>query len=322
MRHHVILRRTAGPRVAPTSSRVIPDQSPRPRRWLISIPAWGDEFVGRLAASLPGLRVAAAQVGEPTVLITHTDNPERLTSTERLPIVAKPVPEGRQWFDRMSAAHADVLRQARPGEIVVLLTADMIVSDNAFAACRNVFASGKKIVCCNATRAIADLLPPEGGTSRELSEWGWRHRHHITRNCTWPDGQIDDLSRVYFENGPNVACRLWLAHPLAVVIDGRPLPFKPTIDCDLVCNFRKEEIHVSTSPDELAVLELSPAAKRFGSRDADEPPARTDLGPLWKRYGKGPPLAPPLYRWILSHRIVVAGTGEDCGDEIVERLIA
>jgi hypothetical protein len=132
---------------------------------------------------------------------------------------------------------------------------------------------------------------------------------------------VEDLCRVYFEDGPTAVCRLWLAHPLALAIDGRLLPFGPTIDCNLVCSFRPAEIHLVTSPDELAVVELSPRMKITGSRDADEPPARLDLGPMSLRYGRQRRLDTDVYRSMLSQRIIVAGPDRDCGDEIVRAIL-
>jgi len=72
--------------------------------------------------------------------------------------------------------------------------------------------------------------------------------------------------------------------------------------------------NVVTQPDELAVLNLEPECKRFGARDANEPPPRTDLGPISSRYGRGKQLDPPVYRWLVSRRIVVSGTGNGCAD--------
>lgn len=329
MRQHLFQRRF-GPRQRRFGPRqqVNPPVRPReptkilPRRWLISVPVWGADFVRIFCdVALPRLRAAASQLGEPVTLIAHTNSPAALESIEQLPIVTASVPAGKQWFNRMSAAHADVISRARPGDIVVPLTADMVISENTLSACRAIFSSGKKLVCCNATRAVAERPLPERPTSRELSEWAWNNRHGIIRNCTWPEGQIEDVSRIYFARGPNVCCRLWLSHPLAVCIDGRQLPFGPTIDCNLVVNFTPEEVHLVTSPDELTAIELSPMKKPQGSRDADEPPARTDLGPLSARYGKGLQLNPYIYRWILSQRIVIAGTGAGCGDEEVVRCL-
>jgi hypothetical protein len=288
------------------------------RRWLVSVPVWGQRFVDVFcAAGLPMLRAAARALGESVTLIAHTDAPDWLSRhrTPELAIETRPVPAGQQWFHCMSRAHRDVMRIAKPGEVVVLLTADMVISANTLTACRDaLFGRHKKLVCCNATRVKDEGVLPHGAGSRDLSEWGWSHRHAMAAACTWPDGRAADLSRVYFQAGPNVAARLWLAHPLALLADGRALPFMPTIDSDLVANFEPAEVHLVTSPDELAVIELSPPSKTSGSRDADEPPERTDLPPLSKRYA-GQHLEHSIYRWMLAQRIVIVGTGEGCGDD-------
>jgi len=290
----------------------------RPRQWLVSVPVWGLSFLGLFHRfTLPAIREAANGVSDQVRVIAHTDDASLLGPGAEV----RPLPPGKQWFNRMSAAHREVIGMAAGGDVVVLLTADMVVSGNAFAACRAIFETGKRLVCINSTRVNSDAGAPPSA-SRELSEWGWANRHGITRNCTWPNGRIDDLSRVYFQNGRNAVCRMWLPHPLAFHADGRSQPFGPTIDCNLVCNYRPEEVHVVTNPDELAVVELSPRSKVSGSRDADEPPARTGLSPLSERY-HGLRLNPEVYRTVLSRRIVVAGDGNGCGDdEAVGRLLA
>jgi hypothetical protein len=286
------------------------------RRWLISVPAWGDEFTARFGAiGLPMLRAAAARLNDDRKLIVHTDRPEMMEKfySDVLPVEVRPVPGGQQWFHSLSRAHREVISMACIDDVVVFLTADMTVSENALTACGDAFQRGKRLVCCNATRAIDEGLLPHRPSSRALSEWGWFHRHDMTKACTWPTGTDEDLPRVYFERGGNVVARLYLPHPLAVVIDGRPLHFAPTVDCDLIANFEPEEIHMVTSPDELAALELSPRSKLSGSRDAHEPPARPSRTPMPERYANQN-LGHRIYRWAVSHRVVVCGASIDCGD--------
>jgi hypothetical protein len=287
------------------------------RRWYISVPVWG-EYVERFVhTALPTLQWASRGINDDRVLLVHTDQPERLEqmSSEYLPIEARRVPAGYQWFNCMSRAHAEVLDMAIKGDVVVLLTGDMVVSGNAFSACGDAFQHGRKLVACNATRAVDAGGLPYRSSSRALAAWGWEHRHPITKNCEWPTGRAEDMPRIYFERGDNVAARLWLPHPLAVAIDGRRLPFRPTVDCDLIANFSPDEIHLVTSPDEMSALELSDAGKRE-SRDDDRPPAALGLPPIGERYAEQE-LVHEVYRWAVSKRIVVKGRDVDCGDEAV-----
>lgn len=285
----------------------------------ISIPAWGDAFLDIFERkTLPTLRaaVAAADGLDEVLAIVHTDQPERVTalSGDQLYLVPAALPSGAQWFQRLSAAHRAVISTAAPGTAVALLTADMAISADAFIGCARAFEQGRKLVCCNATRAVLEDFEPFTRSGRELSEWGWKHRHSMTDNITWPEGRSDDLHRVYFEGAGGVVARQWMPHPLAVMIDGRPLDFSPTIDCDLTARFRREEIHLVTSPDDLAAIELSPREKLTPSRDADEPPERMDLPPMRERYAHKE-IQHRIYSWLLAQRIVVSGVGDGCADD-------
>lgn len=289
-------------------------------RWNISVPVWGDEFVALFVQkSLPMLREAA--YGESVRLIAHTDQPSIIgqQSNATLPIETRLIADG-QWFERMSAAHRDVLETTPRGEGVVLLTADMVPNYRCLDACERAFAQGRKMVACNATRTILEDWPEDFDMSHGLSAWGWEHRHQMTRDATWPDGNAQEMPRVYFENEGSVVCRATMPHPLAILIDGRPLKFTATVDSDLIANFRPEEIHLVTDPDDLAVIELSPRDKRRPSRDESAPFVQADSR-IADRYHTQH-LAYPIYRWVLGHRIVVTGRNVDCGDDgAVHRLL-
>ena len=290
--------------------------------WLVAIPAWGTEFVDVLCrVALPAL--ARAAKGHTVRVIVHTDQPKTVLNAapHEWPIRVEPwkVSGEGQWFERMSQAHRAVLREAGAGEAVMLLTADMLVSDNIFTACEKQFAAGKKLIACNVTRAVKGSFfrAPEGLSSRQLSEWGWDRRHDMTRDCTWPYGLATDLHRVYFAKDGNVVTRTWMPHPIALLADGRDLPFSPTIDANLIHNYRRDEIHVVTGPAELAVMELSPWDKRQPSRDMNEP-GPVKAGPMWRRYRSREVywtwLKKPLNQWLIGHRILVRGEMVDCGD--------
>jgi len=297
----------------------------RTGHWLISVPVWGDRFRDIFTSvGLPMLRHAAAALGEHVRLLCYTDLPDALHCHQPAPMHLEtyPVPAGAQWFHSMSRAHRDTISRAQPGDVVVLLTADMTVSENTLWACKQKFEVGKKLIAINATRANDEKMLPYRPTSRQLSEWAWENRHPMVRACTWPDGNAADLCRVYFQHEQSVVCRLWLAHPLALLFDSRRLDFNPTVDSNLVVSYQPAEVHVVTDPDELCAIELSPPSKLTGSRDADEPPEVMTLPPMSQRYPSLTPISPEIYRYILGHRIILAGDGEGCGDDqVVHRLV-
>ena len=290
-------------------------------RRLISVPVWGDEFIDRFKnVGLPLLRIAAEQLrGDNVMLVVHTDQPLRFINLGMSNRVTCP-PAGAQWFNTLSRCHSEVIKMAKPGDAVVLLTADMAISIDALVACKRRFAQGKRLICCNGLRVLDSGVLPYRPTARVLSEWGWQNRHPMVHACTWPSGDSADLTRVYFQNGKNAVCRLWLPHPLAFAPDGRQLTFAPTIDCDLITHFKPGESHLVVDVDELSAIELSPATKMRGSYDHDEKEQPFNRASMPERYAKLK-VGHEMYRWALSHRVVVSGSGEGCGDDVVERRV-
>lgn len=291
-------------------------------RWLISVPVWGEKFVDVFRmAGLPALNKAVAVLaGDDVRIILHTDAGDWQTA---VPVEVRPPAPAGSWDGTMSAAHRDCLDMAQPGDAVVLMTADMILSENALSACRVRFAEfGQKLVCCHCTRAITERwrdAPPADLSSRSLARWGWDNRHDLVRAVTWPDGHSADLSRMYFERDGNVVAREWLPHPLALVKDGRGLPFGPTIDCDLTRNFNLDEIHLSESSDEMAIIDLSPADKFVMTREEFE--ARFSDGCSMGEILSRQHLAHDVYRHFLTFRLGLVGEKVDCGDEEAVRQV-
>lgn len=291
-------------------------------RWLICVPAWGAQYtdVFRMAG-LPALeRAAAALPAEDSVaLILYSD----VHDWPGFVAVVRTPPPAETWDGTMSAAHREVMAEAGHGDAVVLMTADMVVSDNALAACRRRFLEDdKRLVCAFSIRAIVErwqAAPPDDTGSRALAHWGWDNRHDLARAVTWPDGHSADLSRMYFERDGNVAARAWLPHPLALLKDGREVPFGPTIDCDLTRNFALGEIHYVESPDEAAVVDLSPADKFVLSREdfLARGNGCTMAEVLARQH-----LAHDVYRHLLTFRVSLVGDPVDCGDaEAVRQIV-
>ncbi len=266
--------------------------------------------------ALPALCDAAERLTD-AVLVLHTDQADRIRKEAMggLPIQSYyPIPGAGSatWAERLSQAHRHVLTLARGHDRVALLTADMVVSVEAFAACEHRFAQGKELIACCGIRALDDRSLPAPLTSRALLEWAWANRHPHTTESIFPHG-CGDWSRMFFERDGNVICRLRWPHPLAAIPHGHSTRFHPTVDVSYMQNFNPSEIHVVTDPDELAVVELSPVDKTF---------ARTT--PLIHRIQDSTIRTMPhqlMQGWMLSHRIVIQGQEIDCGDAGLVRVI-
>lgn len=251
------------------------------------------------------------------ILVVHTDSPDRiLNAATEIQVETRPVPAGLREFDCMSQAHREVLAMACRGDRVMLLTADLVVSANALTHCESIFrAHNKLFIGCAGIRALQEgHIGKAYEKPRALLKWAWQNRHPMTTECAWPEGRSADLSRTYYTDGINVIARLCLPHPLAVRIDGRPLPFTPTIDVNLINNFNESEIHIVKDPDELALVELSPRDKDF---------ARTG-STIEQRFNDGSFIVPRqgIQPWVLDHKIVLYGIPADCGDDaVVEKLL-
>lgn len=282
-------------------------------RWLISVPVWNDVYRGTfLRAGLPSIEKAAVAIGGDVSIVLHTDQPDFLNGKTSLIVRVPRLPEGSD-FVRLSSCHREVMAMANPGDRVMLLTADLMISQGALVHAESVFATQpKKIIMCAGIRAILGKTPPPTESAREMLDWAWDHRHPITEQSVYPHGRSVDLSRMYFTMGTTVVSRQVLPHPLAVVIDGRGLAFTPTIDSNLVQNFQASEIYVSTHPDELALVELSPEDKDFHLSEFTMQ-SRLDTGVL---------VSDVMQQFMFRHRIGIKGSLVDCGDEeIVERTI-
>lgn len=286
-------------------------------RWLVSVPVWGERYVEVFCSvALPALEQAFKQVPDLDVrLVVHTDQPDRIRDgATEIPIETRPVPAGARSFDCMSQAHRQVLDMAMMHDRVMLLTADLVLSKEGLRACDEILHPGNKfLVACAGVRAVEEGVVPITKSASRLMKWAWDHRHPMTEECRWPDGRSRDLSRLYFEKDGTVLTRLCLPHPLAVRIDGRLLRFNPTIDVNLINNFHVAEIHMVTTSDRLALVELSPRNKDFAIN-----------GPMIDQYDSGSIVIPGgMQTWCMKHKIMLVGNEPvDCGDdEVMSRIL-
>lgn len=303
-------------------------------RWIVTLPAWGDRCVGVLCRhTLPALLTALTAVDRPKTLLVWTDQPERVLEALRpridvlgpgVEVTINPVPGPDNAFESMSNCHRHALAVAQPHDRVLLLTSDMVVSREVVATCEAKLAAGARIVCCAAMRTSqegADRLTTElaGVDGRTLLEWAWENRHRMTRECTWPEGTSYDVWRMYFARDDEVAARVFLPHPLAVMPGGKTnLDFRPTIDVNLTSHFSRAVTYMITQPEEGAAIELSPDDKEFLITE-----------PMRVRFETRGPSCPPFiptpnarHRMFFEKKVVIRGTGGDCGDgEVVGRVL-
>jgi len=283
--------------------------------WNIVVPVWGDRYINVFRnQTLPALCDALEVLGRPYQIQIYTDKPFDV-GREGLELKFKDLPGPDQAFESLSNAHRHGLRRADVGSAVVLLTADLVISANSLAFCRDRFDQGKMMVCCAGMRVV-EGTPENTRSGRALLEWGWKNRHPMTRDCTWPEGRSYDLWRMYFEDGDNVICRLCLPHPIALVKDGRGITFRPTIDVNVAAHFNTGETVLVTNPDDLAMIELSPPDKEYLLTE-----------PFKKRYEEQLPSIPsfggqlPNDRWrhFVNHAIRICGDGPVSTDAAVLR---
>lgn len=290
--------------------------------WIISVPVWGDRYLRIFEqAAWPALKVALDNLNKSHQIYIHTDmeNDDRLRNLMAghhsvFHIVVGP----DRAFQSLTDAHSQVIAGAPFGTKVCLLTADLVLSNNSLKnADAKLTGGATQVVCVAGMRACEEELPPVGMSGRDLLAWGWEHRHPMTRDSTWPDGKSYDVWRMYFEKDDEVACRLCLPHPLAFVRTGKSYYFFPTCDVNLIANFGHQEIHLVTDPDEAAMIELSPKEKEYLLTES-----------MLHRYNTGGPSLPPFWRtdnerhrFLFRQKIIIKGTGGDCGDDMVVRKI-
>ncbi len=280
------------------------------RTWMISIPVWGRPYVNTfITHALPSLRIALKQLREPYKLVIHTDDPHRIKSAIR-EIKCELYPVARQpTYVALQMSHADAVARAKIGEVVVLLNADLVVSRNMFTSCAAHFDAGNKAIVLVGIRTdINGHYPPVGATSRKLLEWAWTNRHTIIKDLEWGSGTSLLPTNLFFtnNNATEVVMRGFHLHPVAIYKE-RDIPFKSTIDGDLLDHFKREHIHVVVDPDDMSMLEISPSDKRFPISGRKLSPSGV-VASMRTR-------ASPLHQWLFQHRIVVKGTGKGCQDQ-------
>lgn len=283
--------------------------------WIVSVPVWGAAYLSTFVrVTAPALVVAARRLRQPVRFVLHTDGGGTVAAAalQEFPVECRPV-SSRPTYVTLQESHADALAQAEVGDRVVLLNADLVVSGNFLLRCREHLDVGRLAVVLMGIRTVATdqhppspEAPPIGAAPRDLLAWAWDHRHQIIRDLEWPHGGSLLPTNLFFAAGDSVVARGFHLHPAAVVRQ-EGTSFSSTIDGDLLDAYPRDRIHVVTSPDDCAMLEVSDAGRSFPKRDQHLTPALVAAS-MQSR-------ASPMHRWLFTHRIVVRGTGREVADD-------
>lgn len=286
-------------------------------RWLISVPVWGASYVRTFVdCAAPALLAAVRRLGAPVKFMIHTSSPDQVRAAlgywpevEFRPVGNKPT------YVALQESHAEAVAAAAPGDRVVLLNADLVVSGNLLTRCAEHFAVGDLAVVLLGIRTQEDFRarPPSGAEPRELMAWAWAHRHQIIRDLEFPRGRSMLPTNLFFPVGDSVVARCFHMHPAAIVKQ-ESTSFRSTIDGDLLDCYPRERVRVVTDPDDCAMCEISPPARRFPVRDSGGMRADQVAASMMTR-------ASPTHRWLATHRIGVVGPNVDCGDEAFLREV-
>lgn len=279
-------------------------------RWLISVPVWGDRYVRTFAeAAAPALLAAVRRLGEPAHFLVHTDAPDAVRAALAGQEVEVRAVGSSPTYVALQEAHADAVAAAEPGDRVVLLNADLVISGNFLARCSEHFGRGMQaIVLLGIRTAAGPERPPAGAPPRELLDWAWAHRHRIIRDLEWPRGTSMLPTNLFFSDGTSVVARGFHLHP-AAIIKHDEIKFQSTIDGDLLDYFYREVVHVVVGPDDCSMCEVSPPERRFPVGGSGLNPSRVAASMRSR--------ASPTHRWLATYRIGVVGPVVDCGDEAV-----
>lgn len=284
--------------------------------WTICIAVWGEAYRRKFThLTLPAIfRALDRRASGSARFVIYTDAALALRPhfSREYPAEFRPV---TATYDNkyltISQASRQVLQQARVGEAVAFINADMVPSVEVFAAAEKRFQAGKQLIMCMGTRAYDSVYPSPGMASRDLLSWGWEHRHHWTSDCTWGTGRSAIPSVIYCPVADGVVLHAFHLHPFAVLKTDAQLSFQgTTVDRDLLDYFSRDKIHVVTDADEMAFAELSRASYLSGAR------IRRVIDPVFvAEFARD--CVTPAHRWLFGHRIEIVGPATDHSDEHV-----
>jgi hypothetical protein len=227
-------------------------------RWSIAIPSWRPEYVDlTVKYVIPSVlaSLGAAGIGPDRVTFNvWTDDRERIGAllsgwNVEYPQVSLPNYHGKkdplpkEYWAAFMQAHADAMNIAKPGEIIVLLNADIVVSRETFDVVGKALEPhDKRVAISVGIRTVADNNdPPIGADAETLTQYIWSHRHPITNMFLWGKGDSGSPSVLFFEDGDDVTMHCFHLTPMFIKKD-RDFKFRGTIDDDVLQNYQDGEV--------------------------------------------------------------------------------
>jgi hypothetical protein len=242
------------------------------REVFISIPAWGRHYVEMATRyTLPAIwaSLLAWDRDVRATFIVHTD--ERTLFRRSVPglrIDFRPVQRGvgagnlGDWvaFER---AHREAIDRTTPGNLLVLLNSDTVVSIETMRVVDAALRGKIKVGVSVGIRTLIDgNVCPIGVTADVLARWCWSHRHHLTDDMLWGTGAAQQPTQMFFQHDDqdrDVSMHCFHLTPMFIVKD-RELKFGGTIDDGMLANYDDHEIaYFRDRP--FVVAELSPFNK-------------------------------------------------------------
>ncbi len=173
-------------------------------------------------------------------------------------------------FTRMTACHEVALRDAADaGAALIFLSPDIVMSEGTLGAVARRHASGSRAVVCAGLRLDRERFVttlerrqgPHAIPARELVSMALKELHPFTRlhMVDGTHGPRRPVSAYWNVSGEGILARCFYMHPLMVDPVRRDVMPDGTIDQHFVVHAcpAREQIHVVTDSDELAVFEMS-----------------------------------------------------------------
>lgn len=280
---------------------------------LVGLPAWGDEAVARAQAFvLPSLRAAWEAAGPEEIrprfrFVVHTDRPQAFANLVNMfpgcvvricPMPADPATT--ELYDLYGRCQADELARAHPGDVVMLVAADLVFSIETIHFVRQQITEWPCIVSAVPRCELLGPVQPIGFAGPDLGAWARSHKHAWTKELHRGHGRATDHPSVTFtDDEDGFRARAHHMHPVAVRVT-RPLWFsRGTADLDLVDRFRSDEILIVARPEQMAMVEVSPPDKmpKVGTETLTDAVVEA-----WAdRWG-----ASAHHRWFARHEVLIS----------------
>jgi len=283
--------------------------------WLISVPVYGERYRRNfLSRGLPSLLAALDAAGNPpTRFLIHTDDKWALARyLPSAPVKFLPPPPGANSSLALANAGRIALAEALPGEAILNLNADLVMSREAISVCASHFAEGKLYVTSHTLRTTL-AAPPVGATALDLRTFGWFNHHRWVDDCTLRRGYAANPAVVYLRSHfGDVYAHCFSLSPFAV-FPSRPITFAgPSMDEFIDC-FETSEVHIA-QPSEFCLVEPCPPSLPYIRRRLRLSPAQV--------IRKAPFYSTPMMCWQFGHQIVIRGVPRLSERKVIDEILS